>query len=258
VTSLNNFLYDTHFNSSYLDEFNELIGELIDLIPLKKVKAIDNLMLDANFSKGAKFYPRKHQVLEELEVMDRWFGYFSRISSVDLSNWEFKKVNRITCIFDNHSGNEYIEYIHMGYNNEPSLTKIDDCWDNVQSLHTLNFSGWNFGGFKQFYRNWYTPPVNLVNIFWGYNHGKAYNYKQNNYGSYTFDWQGMKSLSKESIIDLFNKLYDLNISYGVYDEEGNPGEGVLYTQAIILHDNVKAKLTPEEIAIATNKGWTVM
>ena len=58
-------------------------------------------------------------------------------------------------------------------------------------------------------------------------------------------------------MDVINKIYDLNITYGVYDEEGNPGTGTLYTQDLILGETNLAKLTPEEIAIATNKGWTV-
>ena len=43
----------------------------------------------------------------------------------------------------------------------------------------------------------------------------------------------------------------LNIINGLYDISGKP------VQKIILGNTLKAKLTTEEIAIATNKGWTV-
>ena len=43
----------------------------------------------------------------------------------------------------------------------------------------------------------------------------------------------------------------LNIINGLYDISGKP------VQKIILGNTLKAKLTAEEIAIATNKGWTV-
>jgi hypothetical protein len=50
---------------------------------------------------------------------------------------------------------------------------------------------------------------------------------------------------------MFQRLYDLNLTYNV--ENG----GTLKTQTVDLHADVIAKLTPEEIAIATDKGWTV-
>ena len=64
-------------------------------------------------------------------------------------------------------------------------------------------------------------------------------------------WGSLKSLSHDTILNIFNNLYDLNITYNVANG------GTLLSQPISLHANVKAQLTPEEIAIATNKGWTV-
>lgn len=52
-------------------------------------------------------------------------------------------------------------------------------------------------------------------------------------------------------MDVINKLYDLNLTYDVANG------GTLYTQVLSLGDTNKEKLTAEEIAIATNKGWTV-
>lgn len=47
---------------------------------------------------------------------------------------------------------------------------------------------------------------------------------------------------------MFTKLYDLNLTYDVANG------GTLKTQKVDLHADVIAKLTPEQIAIATNKG----
>lgn len=257
ITSLNYCLYNCSFKGN-ADEFSELISELFDILPLNKVKSMSVFMRDTNFSGNFKFKPKKKQIFEELTTLDNWFPYFTRLICEDLSNWEFKKVETIIDFESERNGGETLEYVHMGYNKEPSLKRLEDCFMGASRLHTLDFSGWNFGGFNYFYRNWYDPPKKLVYIWWGYDHGKSYTRKESNSGSYKFSWGGMESLSKESVIDLFNKLYDLNISYGVYDEEGNPGTGTLYTQQIVLHANVKSQLTPEEIAIATNKGWTVV
>jgi len=66
------------------------------------------------------------------------------------------------------------------------------------------------------------------------------------------DLSGTYNLSHESLIDIItNGLYDLNLTYDVANG------GKLYTQQLILGSTNMAKLTAEEIAIATNKGWSV-
>lgn len=59
-------------------------------------------------------------------------------------------------------------------------------------------------------------------------------------------------LTHDSLMNVINNLYDLNLSYNVADG------GTLYTQQLSLGNVNKAKLTAEEIAIATSKGWTVV
>lgn len=59
---------------------------------------------------------------------------------------------------------------------------------------------------------------------------------------YALGLQNSPNLTHDSLMNVINKLYDIS----------NKG-----TQIINLGDANKAKLTTEEIAIATNKGWTV-
>jgi hypothetical protein len=87
--------------------------------------------------------------------------------------------------------------------------------------------------------------------------GKSYTSKTANAYVYKFSVEDCKKLTHESLLNIINNLYDLNIAYGVYDEEGQAGTGTLYTQSLILGTTNIAKLTDEEIAIATTKGWTV-
>ena len=102
------------------------------------------------------------------------------------------------------------------------------------------------------------PYYSLLTHFTGLKDvGKAYTQKTASYSYYTNNYSDNYNLSYDSLILIINKLYDLNITYGVYDEEGNPGTGTLYTQKLVLGSKNLAKLTAEEIAIATNKGWTV-
>lgn len=254
ITSLNSFMATMKFPTGKEDIYSELLSELVDEINFKNVESMSYFMSNTNFQQGLiKLKPNKKQVFEKIKILDHWFSSYTRIGCVDLSNWEFKQVTEIDSWDTNSSGGgEYLEYVHMGYNSNPTLVKLSDCWAGASRLHTLDFSGWNFGGFNYFYRNWYNAPKKLVNIYWGYDHGKGYTQEKANNEGYTFNFGGMESLSKESVIDLFNKLYDLNLTYNVANG------GTLYTQKIELHSNVKAQLTPEDIAIATNKGWTIV
>ena len=85
---------------------------------------------------------------------------------------------------------------------------------------------------------------------------KTYNPNDNeNY--YKLDLSASTNLTYESLINIVNNLYDLNITYGVYDADGNPGSGTLVRQALVLGSTNLAKLTDEETAIATNKGWNL-
>lgn len=84
------------------------------------------------------------------------------------------------------------------------------------------------------------------------NLGKGFTNKSNNYRNYVHDMSTCGNITYESLIDLItNGLYDLNLTYNVANG------GTLYTQKLVLGSTNMAKLTSEEIAIATNKGWTV-
>lgn len=83
----------------------------------------------------------------------------------------------------------------------------------------------NFGGFKDL--------------------GKAYLTTQSTgYGSYRLDLRWSPSLTHDSLMNVINNLYDIK-SKGCNAQE------------LVLTSKNLTKLTAEEIAIATNKGWTV-
>ena len=97
-----------------------------------------------------------------------------------------------------------------------------------------------------------------LTTFWGFkNFGKGFTSTTTNYNYYKLDLSASTNLTYESLINIVNNLYDLNITYGVYDADGNPGSGTLVRQALVLGSTNLAKLTDEEKAIATNKGWNL-
>ena len=74
--------------------------------------------------------------------------------------------------------------------------------------------------------------------------GKAYDPTETaNYSRYTLNLS-TTILDHDSLMNVINDLYDI-ASLGVQ------------TQSLVLGSKLLARLTPEEIAIATKKGWTV-
>lgn len=82
--------------------------------------------------------------------------------------------------------------------------------------------------------------------------GKGYTQQRANYSSYTLSLNQCSKLTHESLMNIINGLYDLNLTYDVANG------GTLYTQTLQLGSSNLAKLTAEEIAIATSKGWTLL
>ena len=78
-----------------------------------------------------------------------------------------------------------------------------------------------------------------------YNLGAAYTTTQAaSYSSYTLDFTQSTILTHDSLMNIINKLYDIK------------AKGCK-AQKLVLGSTNTAKLTAAEIAIATNKGWTV-
>lgn len=104
------------------------------------------------------------------------------------------------------------------------VTNISNALYNCTALTT-------FGGFKDL--------------------GKGYTQKSNSHYTHKLDLSYCQSLTHDSLMNVINNLYDLNLTYKVATG------GTLYTQQLTLGATNLAKLTDSEIAIATNKGWTV-
>lgn len=90
----------------------------------------------------------------------------------------------------------------------------------------------NIGGFK--------------NLGMGYDTTKSANY-----GNYTMIFTSCGALTHDSLMNVINNLYDLNLLYDVANG------GTLKTQKLVLGSTLLAKLTAEEINIAVEKGWSV-
>ncbi len=172
----------------------------------------------------------------------------SIIKSIDLSNFNANKTTNFGYIFCNC---KFLKEINFNNYYLENGTIFSFAFYGCGNLETLNLT--NIDMAKVVEINGCTNASSkLKNIIGGFkNLGKGYTSKTNNYVNYALYFVGNQLLTHDSLIDIINNLYDLNLTYDVANG------GKLYTQTLNLGVVNKAKLTPEEIAIATNKGWTV-
>lgn len=117
-------------------------------------------------------------------------------------------------------------------------------------LEYLDMSEWDLSYVKDV--NYFIrSKKELKHLYFGKNLGKSYEPTANK-DIQTIILTDSKKLTVESLLFLFNSIYDLNKLY-IEDLQLDK----IYTQKISLGPENLAKLTPEQIAIATNKGWTV-
>lgn len=153
-----------------------------------------------------------------------------------------------------------------------SLEDINGMFAYCYDLETLNFTGLNNlqiinSAFWKCEKLINMPKIDaskFIHVGWAFsgcsslkdmggftNLGKAYTEQKNNNYVYCLYLNECNSLTHESLMNVINGLYDLNLTYNV------AGGGKLYSQQLVLGSTNLAKLTANEIAIATKKGWTV-
>lgn len=130
----------------------------------------------------------------------------------------------------------------------------------IPQLNTVNGTAFNIM-FQSCYSLSMIPQINMTNAInissmfsscyslkdiGGFlNLGQAYLTTQSaNYTNYKLDLSSTSLLTHDSLMNIINNLYDI-ASKGCN------------AQQLVLGSNNMARLTAEEIAIATNKGWTV-
>lgn len=129
--------------------------------------------------------------------------------------------------------------------NTKSCTSINGMFEGCTSLETVPIlDASNVGDISKIFKD--CPSLvmlgGLKNL--GMDYSSAY-YIPANKSEYTLDLSYSPLLTHDSLMNVINNLYDIK-SKGVK------------TQTLQLGDTNKAKLTAEEIAIATNKGWNVI
>ena len=162
------------------------------------------------------------------------------ISTLDMSNSTSMAYMFYTC--------SNLKTIVIDRFNTPKVTTLSYAFvncSNLESLPDIDCSSVNI------IANAFNNCSKLTNLGELQNLGKAYTQKTTNNTNYTLNLSPATKLTHDSLMNVINGLYDLNLSYKV------ASGGTLYTQTLNLGATNKNKLSVEEIATCTAKGWTV-
>lgn len=178
--------------------------------------------------------------------------YNAEINSLTLPTF---KVSSAASMFYRFGENTYDETIPFNDNLDISSIDFSECIDTSGFIRTSKIKSLTHDNFDCSkiinILNFASNQTTLENLCPLLNLGKGYTRGLANYSFYKLDLSSCVNLTHDSLLGIINGLYDLNLTYDVANG------GTLYTQQLVLGSTNLAKLTEDEIAIATNKGWVV-
>lgn len=167
------------------------------------------------------------------------------LTSLDLTGFDTSNITDMGAMFYKNTS---LTELNISNFNTVEVGNFSYMFNECKILTSLDLSSFDFGKAINV-GNIFYKCSNLENLSFGYNLGKGYR-PIPNFSNYTLDLSATK-LSHDSLMNVINNLYDLNLTYNVADG------GTLYTQQLIVGTDNIAKLSDEEILLATNKGWVV-
>ncbi len=226
VTDMNSMFYDcnklttldlSNFNTSSVSSMNNMFNSCVILVNLNLSNFITNNLTSSQYM----------------------FAYCSALKSLNLSNFNTSKVINMSNMF---YGCTKLEYLDLSNFDTSKVVNFSNIFYNCIKLTTIPklnaSSSININNFAYSCKS-LTDFGGLENL------GQAYSTTSSaNYGNYKLDLSTCTALTHDSLMNVINNLYDI----------ATKG---CNTQQLVLGSTNIAKLTAEEIAIATNKGWTV-
>lgn len=169
-----------------------------------------------------------------LIYMERMFTNCKKLSSLDLSSFNTENITDMSVLFQNCSG---LTSVNLSSFNTENVTNMSGMFyenTNLKSIDLSNFSLKSCTKMTDMFR-FHTTLSNLKLPDLGHNQSCT-----------NLDLSPCSALTKDSILYLFNNAFD----------RATAGYTTAFT--IKLNAKTKALLSEDEIAIATNKGFTVV
>lgn len=242
--------YDDIYDYFYNEFPTELYTQPKALMILKQIPKVSFSGQNASYL----FY--NFRALEKLDTsgidtsnctnMSAMFGDLHSLKELEVNHFDTSKVTNMYNLF---GGLRSVEELDLSNWNTSNVTTMSYMFNSCFKIVTLDLSNFDMSkvtAIKDIFYDSSFKGLSLQNVIIGnYQLGKAYLLSQSeNYSAYTFDLRGCPLLTHESLMNIINGLYDIATA------------GVKSQQLILSSTNL-AKLTAEEIAIATNKGWNV-
>ena len=207
-------------------------------------------------------------------LQDAWNGCYS-LQSLDLSGWDVSSVTNISSAWRNCYSLQSLDLSGWAVS---SVTNMAYAWANCNSLQSLDLSGWDTGSLSAMQNAWQNcfslqslnlsgwdvSDVTTLSGTWQSCYSlQSLNLSGWDTGSLTAlqnAWQNCSSL-----VDYLPPVVAIDHSYGSTTELSIASllriiaslPVVTGARTLTLGQTNKLKLTAEQIAVATQKGWTV-
>lgn len=166
--------------------------------------------------------------------------FYNCTSLNKVSNMDCSSVTEFYAMFEECTSLQEVTLQNTGKGQNFS-NMFKNC-KNITTISLLDFSSANnMEGMFDFVCS------KLTNLGGFKNYGKAFTQKSSSYYQYTLNLAMSTNITHDSLMNVINNLYDLNLTYG---------SGTSYTQRLYIATN-KSKLSDDEIQIALDKGWTI-
>lgn len=180
------------------------------------------------------------------------FNGCRKLIKVNLSNFDTSNVTNVNGMFYSCS---MLTELDLSNFNTSKVTDIGSMFNSCTKLTKLNLGSFDMSKATNC-ANMLSNCINLTSLISFKDLGKAYTQKTTNHSNYKLDLSACTQLTHESLMDVINNLYDLNLTYNVANG------GTLYRQQLKLGSTNLAKLTATEegqlaLAEADRKGWNV-
>ena len=241
VTDMNNMFYNckklTSLDLSNFDTSNVTnMGYMFQYCYALTELDLSNFDTSNVTSMGSMFWACTE--LSTIGDMSRWdtskvtsmsymFYSCSKLTSLDVSNFNTSKVTSMSTMF---SGCDLLTSLDLSNFNTSKVTNMSSMFAGCDLLTTLNLSSFDM-----------TKVTNVNSMFDGCKSLANLQAPKNILKSISFGYYlGACPLTYESLMSIINNLAT-----------------VTTTQTLTLANNTIALLSEEDIAIATNKGWTI-
>ena len=272
VTDMRNTFYGCsvltkipNFNTSKVTKMSYTFSNCkkLEEIPYLETSNVTDMSYMFRYAQSIKTIPQLD--MSKVTTAYYMFNYASKLETIPLL--DFSKITNMISMFDQCPRLQSVPLLDTSsattmnriFCNCASLTEVPQLntskvtdfgavFLSCSSLHTIpELDGSRMNNINSTFDN----CTKLANFGGLLNIGQNYTQKSANYYDYTFRLSSCNSLTHESLMNIINGLYDLNLRYDVANG------GTLYTQQLVLGSTNISKLSAEELQICTEKGWSV-